>query len=282
MKEFIKNTVPPFILKSYRRATSYFSPKSKQQITFRESHKNWESSLKDVEGYDVEAIFERVAASTQMVWDNEAAYERDGVIFDEIEYPWPIIGLLLNQAMKSKGELKVLDFGGALGSTYNTIKHFLSEIPTLTWTVVEQPHFVEYGNAHSPDEHLNFCADLKSALKLTKPNVILVSSTMQYIRTVENLIETINSSNADLLIIDRTPVHSGTADLLTIQEVPPSLVKASYLCWILSESKLLATLQPSWQLEVCFDSFDLNQPTDRGTEIMWKGYALSRKRNRLG
>jgi hypothetical protein len=51
----------------------------------------------------------------------EAVYERDSVLFDEIQYSFPVIAALLRVASANKGKLNVLDFGGSEKSHYKKL-----------------------------------------------------------------------------------------------------------------------------------------------------------------
>jgi putative methyltransferase (TIGR04325 family) len=69
-------------------------------------------------GYDSEIILEKTRDALLKVKNGEAAYERDSVLFDEIQYAWPLLTSLMWVAAQAKGILNVLDFGGSLGTTY--------------------------------------------------------------------------------------------------------------------------------------------------------------------
>ena len=58
------------------------------------------------------------------VKNGEAVYERDSVLFDEIQYSWGLLAGLEKAALEHDGKLCVLDFGGSLGSTYYQNKQF--------------------------------------------------------------------------------------------------------------------------------------------------------------
>ena len=68
----------------------------------------------------------------------EAVYERDSVIFDHIEYSFPVLCGLLRAAVEDDGKLNVLDFGGSLGSSYYQKKGFLAVCKHLRWSIIEQ------------------------------------------------------------------------------------------------------------------------------------------------
>jgi putative methyltransferase (TIGR04325 family) len=79
------------------------------------------------------------------VRDGECAYERDGVVFEEVQLSFPVLAGLLRASAADAGRLAVIDFGGALGSSYYQCRKFLSLLPDLAWAVVEQENFVRCG-----------------------------------------------------------------------------------------------------------------------------------------
>ena len=81
----------------------------------------------------------------------DPAFERDGVVFDQPDYNFPLLACLLRVATESGNRLRVLDFGGSLGSTYFQCRPFLGGVSELRWTVVEQPQFVECGRREFED-----------------------------------------------------------------------------------------------------------------------------------
>ena len=91
-----------------------------------------------------------------MVKRGEAVFERDSVIFDKVQYAWPVTAGLMWVAARNGGRLSVLDFGGSLGSSYFQNREFLAYLPNVRWSVIEQAHFVKAGRKHIQDERLVF------------------------------------------------------------------------------------------------------------------------------
>jgi hypothetical protein len=93
---------------------------------------------------------------TLKVKEGKGAYERDSVIFEIIEYEWHLLACLLWIAACNNNSLRVLDYGGSLGSLYYQHRDFLKYISDLRWTVVEQKSFVKCGKEQFENEHLKF------------------------------------------------------------------------------------------------------------------------------
>ena len=79
---------------------------------------SWNEAKKASTGHGTEEIVTKVRDSTLKVKSGNAAYTRDSVAFDRIEYSWPLLAGLMWVASQSNNKLKLVDFGGSLGSTY--------------------------------------------------------------------------------------------------------------------------------------------------------------------
>jgi hypothetical protein len=91
-----------------------------------------EVSFKDLAGtvptYADVSIAKQVRFATRQVLAGKQAYERDGVLFDKIQYSWPLLSVLLWVALKNDGRLEVVDFGGSMGTTYFQNRKYLDPI----------------------------------------------------------------------------------------------------------------------------------------------------------
>jgi putative methyltransferase (TIGR04325 family) len=138
-----------------------------------------------------------------------------------------------------KGRLSVLDFGGSLGSTYFQNCKFLNFIGDLSWNIVEQPHFVKTGMLYFQNEILHFYYDVVECVKKENPNVLILSSVLQYFEKPYDILDKLLSFNFPFVIIDRTLFQYKGYDRITIQRVPPRIYNASYPCWIFDYEKFL-------------------------------------------
>src|ERR1700686_2222088 len=78
----------------------------------------WADAKAASSGYVSDIILEKVKISLQKVKNGEAQFERDSVLFDKIEYSWPLLAGLLWVASREGNRLNLVDFGGSLGSSY--------------------------------------------------------------------------------------------------------------------------------------------------------------------
>jgi putative methyltransferase (TIGR04325 family) len=205
------------------------------------------------------------------VKNEEAVYERDSVLFNKIQYAWPVLSALLWVANLNKGKLKVLDFGGALGTSYRQNRYFLSSIEQLSWAVVEQPNFVDCGQKDFQNEELRFFNTVSEAITAFSPNVVLISSVLQYIENYEQLLLKILAERIPIIILDRVSVSLADTDTVYLQIVPSSIYSASYPCFMIAESKLIDHFaQNGYSLVEDFES--LNFPELESVKALNRGY----------
>lgn len=229
MKQFIKSLIPPIL----------FNPLKKLKLNkydWKGSYKTWEEAKKASVGYDSEVILQKVRASLFKVKNGDAVYERDSVVFDKIQYSWPLLTGLMHACVKSKGKLKVLDFGGSLGSTYFQNKKFLDELDEVSWSVVEQKHFVDIGKMDFQDSRLKFYYDVETCKKEQNPNVLVLSSVLQYIERPYDLLDKILKYNFEFILLDRTIFSKNNKkDIITIQYTGDIYGNTTIPCWIFYE-----------------------------------------------
>ena len=181
--------------------------------------KSWSEAKSKCSGYEDRVVFEKVKHAILKVKSGEAIYERDSVIFDKIEYSWPTLASLLYVAAINKGGLSVLDFGGSLGSSYYQNRKFLEGL-NVEWSIVEQSHFVEFGKKDLSDMILKFYYSIEECIKERMPNVILLSSVLQYLEAPLLLLEELCSLGVHYVILDRVVCIKSPGVKLAIQKVP--------------------------------------------------------------
>jgi putative methyltransferase (TIGR04325 family) len=235
------------------------------------NYSSWEDACRHATGYDQNDILSKVKESALKVKNGEAAYERDSVVFDQICYSWPILSGILLSSGKS-GSIHVLDFGGGLGSTFYQNKKFLDLFDEVSWSIIEQPNFVKTGQQYFSDNSLRFYPDLESCLKEQQPNVLLLSSVMQYIEKPYELIEQLSKIRFDYILVDRTPFSYEDKEQLKLQVVSPEIYSASYPCWFFSESSFIEHyLKNGYKLIESFASLEGNS-----RDCMFKGMIFKR------
>lgn len=249
IKKAAKWLLPPIVLLPFR--PGYRDSPDAPPAWHRGDYPDWVSATAVAGGYDAANILEIQRASMRKVRDGKAVYERDSVVFDKIEYFFPTLAALLLIASRNNNRLSVLDFGGALGSTYYQNRHLLSHLSALSWHVVEQPHFVSAGRAEFETEHLRFYPTIAESWAAGRPDVVLFSSVLQYLEKPAELLAEIAAARPPHILVDRTPILDSGRERIVVQTVPPSIYPASYACRLFAPGAMEAILAPAY--DVAFD-----------------------------
>lgn len=211
-------------------------------------YKSWKEAMKVSGGYDSSEILEKVKSAVLKVKNGEAEFERDSVLFYEKEYSWALLSGLLLVAGKNAGKLRLIDFGGSLGSTYFQHKPFLDNLPQVSWNIVEQENFYKTGKVIFQNNVLKFYPDIASCLKDDQVDAILLGCVLPYMETPYIFLEEIFKYKISYLLIDRMPFINSEYDRLTVQKVPPYIYKASYPAWFFSYKKFIANIQQHYTI----------------------------------
>ncbi|WP_061249401.1 TIGR04325 family methyltransferase [Leptospira alstonii] len=262
LKRLIYKFLPPilFDLLKFVRTRLNTSVKFGKQIEplrigFNGIYETWEEAAKLCGSYDSEKIIEKCKQSTLKVKQGLAAYERDSVLFDKIQYSWPLTSGLLYAETITNGELNVLDFGGALGSSYYQNRIFLQGIKRLSWNIVEQSNFVQVGNTFFKDDILYFYDSIETCVRDRKINVFLASSSFPYIEDPFALIEKITKYDFPYIIIDRTYFIDLPKSIVSAQRVPPEIYEASYPAWFFNFEEFVSLFEKKYRLIADFNSY---------------------------
>jgi putative methyltransferase (TIGR04325 family) len=221
---------------------------------------SWADAEARCAGYDAPEILNRIKESHLRVRAGGGAFERDSVVFAEAEYSWPVLAALLHVAAAARGSLRVLDFGGSLGSTYLQHRRWFDGLPDMAWGVVEQPHFARCGREHFQDDRLKFHDTVPDCVSAVRPNIALLSSVLGYVNDPGAVLREIAESGIGHILIDRTGFTRDDRDRITVQQVPPSIYPASYPCRFFSRTQLLQRLAPDYELVATFPALDEAPP----------------------
>lgn len=269
IKQIIKEFVPPIALKIYQ--------KNSNNVRFVGNYATWDEAHNASSGYDSDLILDEVKNALLKVKNDEVVYERDSVLFDKIQYSWPLLAGLLWVASQ-KNRLSLIDFGGSLGSSYFQNKKFLTHLNEIRWNIVEQKKFVECGRRHFENSHLKFYHDLDVCCREQHPDAIMFSSVIQYLENPYALLEEILSFSFEFIIFDRTPFMEEGVDRITIQKVPSEIYEASYPAWFFNERKFLNFFQKDYELIEEFDALAGTIFIDRKTKARDKGYIFKKSK----
>jgi putative methyltransferase (TIGR04325 family) len=266
-KDDLKDYIPLALVRLLKRSRLL-----NRGIFWEGDYSNWKEALSKSTGYDSNEIISKVSNSLLKVKNGEAAYERDSVLFDKIQYDWPVLSVLMWVAAVHGGRLNVMDFGGSLGSLYFQNRRFLQHIKEVKWNVIEQDQFVKCGKEFFEDDTLKFYDDITSCSSENSINLIMLSSVLPYVEDPYNLLKKLLEVNVRYFLIDKLPLIDRETDRITVQKVPSSIYNASYPAWFFSKKKFMGFIKPNFDI---VSEFDREIITNLSSSF--KGLVLSKK-----
>ena len=217
------------------------------QNRFSGYYKTWkeaESAIKKInggKGYAEEDISNAVLRATQRIRKGSAAYERDSVLFYKQEWNAQLLAALyyITQSI-GKFRFDLLDFGGALGSTF--FQHQLL-LKNINWNIIEQKGFVDIGRKEIPE--ISFFYDVQEYIDTGKAcDVLYISSVLMYVSDPYDCLETLLKKKFKYVIIDRTYYNNNLdSDRLCLQRVSDGIYPAMYPSWLISRKKPMSCLR---------------------------------------
>lgn len=268
LKNIFKNWIPPALAQMIRAQTA---------VSWHGDYVSWEDARKWSMGYENGIILDKVKKASLKVKSGEAIFERDSVIFNEIQYSWPLLTGLMWIAALSKGELNVIDFGGALGSTYFQNRNFLRTLSRVRWNIVEQKHFVDAGKKYFEDDELRFHYDIENCLDNSSANTIIFSSVIQYIEKPYALLKKIKSIGFEFILFDRTSFVFEGKDRLTVQAVSPKIYRSSYPCWFFNKEKFFSFFNDDYEVIATFNALAGEMRIDKKQSGFDKGIIFKQR-----
>ncbi len=243
---------------------------------WRGDYPTWAAAQKHCKGYDAAPILEKCKHALLKVKAGEARYERDSLLFHQPDYSWALLTIILKIAYENDFKVHVLDFGGALGSVYYQNKPFLDTIgfKEFTWSIVEQPNFVDCGKQLAQNETLKFYNTLEDCLVERQPNLILAAGVLSHLEEPNYWIEKFIKINPLYIVVDRVPFINIGRDLITVQTVFQSIYDGSYPCRFFEEQSFVKTFQP-YTVMAEFVPYD-DIVWVNGHKNYWKGLVFSK------
>lgn len=266
-KRLLKLFLPPVLLLPFRQAAP--------PPTHRGNFMHWSDAVAAADGYDAPAILDKQRAAARKVRDGETVYERDSVLFDRIEYSFPMLAALLLASGLNRGNLTVLDFGGALGSSYYQNRTILQHV-ALRWHIVEQSQFVEAGKAEFENSSLKFFPSIDEAWAAGPPDLLLLSSVLQYLEKPFEFLVDIAARRPRFILVDRTPVLVEGAERIVVETGRPHIYTSSYPCRLFAPGAIESALGDGYSLNYDFDTHIGTVIAAEDARATYRGYFFQR------
>jgi putative methyltransferase (TIGR04325 family) len=241
-RPLVRDILPPLVFRHVRRRLHLPG-----DIRWEGDYADWSSAAAHATGYDDAAILTKVVEATRAVVRGDAVFERDSMLLDKIEYSWPLLGCLLHVAAVRQ-QLRVLDFGGSLGTTLRQNARFLRPLGRrVQWRVVEQEEFLNVGRREFQDDVLTFHDSVADASQ-GGVDVALLGGVLGWVESPADVLAQIGTSDAAYLIIDRTLFIEGERDIIAVQRVPASVYRASYPVRKFARQRFTAEVLTGWRV----------------------------------
>ena len=247
---------------------------------FTYPYPSWEAACHDQSADVSEQLDRKAAAAIQM---REAyATQRSAAIAARRIVSWPVTATLMVAAARRGGRLSVLDFGGAFGEYFHQNGEFLKHLQAVEWHVVEQPDLVERALRGHATAVLRFHADLGEALRTVTPDVVLLSSVLQYLADPYGLLGELAAREPPFIAIDRTLLGTSLPDVVGMQVVPanaysPALSQDLRLAMrFVNAARMHQALTARYRLLDEFPSY-FDAAGDQPNEYVFRGFIYERR-----
>ncbi len=222
-----------------------------RNISLSGNYKSWQHALKMSKGYNDGIILSKTIKSVEKVLLKEAKFERDSFLFYKESFDETFLLILKKLKKKIKNKINLCDFGGSLGSLYFQHKSFLKS-NFIEWNILEQKHYVKYANKKIKINNLHFYDNLNLLLK-KKINVVLFSSSLQYLQYPYQTLDKMIKKKIPNIIIHRSPFLKKN-EIIKVQHVPRHIYDASYPIRILNINKICSKLENAgYKLNIKYD-----------------------------
>jgi len=174
----------------------------KTHLEFSGPYESWDIAYQNSVGYDSKLILDKIKKSIFEVLENKKSYERDGTSFSEKPLHNTLIKTLEQIGIKNR---TIVDFGGSLGSNYINYRDFFSS-NIKTYYIVEQKEICILGREIASKYNLpiNYVEKLDEINE--KIDIIIFSSSLQYIENWKYLIKLLQNKKPEFILIDRHPL----------------------------------------------------------------------------
>jgi putative methyltransferase (TIGR04325 family) len=242
VRRFLKGAVPLFI---YERIKARRSP-----IKYEYGFKNWSDAKAASIGYSEDSILQKISSQTVLMVESNSGWVRDGFYFNQVQINYEILSFVALHSAKGQ-PLRVIDFGGGLGTSYFQNRNILEKFGIkVCWNIIEQPNFVAEGKlVLGSVPNLHFFETLTDA-SVTSLDLVLFSSVLEYLEDSYQFLEEIMRLEMKPLgiLIDRSPIDLIDNEKYLVQNVEQSIHQAKLPLRILGQDRIVAILSSDYEL----------------------------------
>lgn len=242
VRRFLKGALPLFVYEGIKAR--------KSPIKYEYGFKNWADAKAASIGYSEDSILQKVSDQTVLMVESNSGWVRDGFYFEEVQVNFEILSFLSLQSTRMQ-PLRVVDFGGGLGTTFFQNRNILNKFDIkVCWNIIEQPNFVAEGKLILDSiPNLHFFESLSEA-SITSSDLVIFSSVLEYIEDSYHFLEEIMrlESKPSGILIDRSPIDLVDSGKYVVQNVDHSIHQARLPLRILGQDKIVEILSSDYEL----------------------------------
>jgi putative methyltransferase (TIGR04325 family) len=220
------------IKKIYRRFLYYTGP-----------FKTWNEAKKLSHGYHHKEIFNKTKKAAIEILKKNYGYERDSVIFYDNNYNKYLVSKI--NSLKKK-TVNILDYGGSLGSIYFQNKKKINK--KIVWSIIDLKKIIQEGKKNFESRDLKFFFSLENYQKKILPDILILSSSLQYLKNYNAILSRLVSLRPKYIFILKTPFSEKKQNQIFIQKIPKNIYNSSCPFWRLDLGALFKLLSNKYKL----------------------------------
>ena len=210
MKRIIKNILPHGIVSLYKS----FMDKKNKDFVWNGVYSNFDSAPREGDGYNDTRLVQEISESAKTLKAPE--------IKEEHSY-MPFLVSLLTE--RTKGRIRILDFGGAMGAGYLCLTSFFLNPENIDYHVIELESICEEGRTIFKErKNIHFHSSFPD--ELSDINIIYVNSALQYVEDFKEVLHKLCSYNAQYFLF----VRLSAGNIPTFVSVQENLPGAKIPC----------------------------------------------------
>ena len=219
----------------------------RKKIYYSGPYKSWKIAESKSVGYDSDEILEKVKKSAEIIKKTRVGFERDSIIYLEEEFDENLLEILYSYSTQKDKVIQILDYGGSLGSLYYKYKEKINN--NFIWSIIEQKNYVDEGIKNFQNSELNFFYNIEEYKNNHCIDIVLISSSLQYLKNYKEIMLKLISLNPGYIVILKTPFSVKYTDEVYIQKPLKHIYKSTYPSWIFSYSLFLSIINPDYELK---------------------------------
>lgn len=147
----------------------------------------------------------------------------------------------------------------------------------MRWHVVEQSQFVEAGQAEFENKSLKFFATIEQAWAAGPPDLVLLSSVLQYLEKPFEFLAGIAARDPRFILVDRTPVLVEGLERIVVETGRPDIYTKSYPCRLFTPGAIESAVGPGYGMPYDFDTHVGTVIEAEDARATYRGYFFQRE-----